>query len=494
MPLLNPKVPAPLGGWNTRDPLPAMAPTDAVSMTNLVPGIDGVSVRPGYTLTHTLLGGTNHWVNALIPWKTQYGERLIAASAATAANHSLFDITTSTVSTIKSGYIGSKWRHGVMGGRMALVNGADLPQELTYTPSDGMTVRNLPIGGNTPDKFKRIHIFKSRSYFATGEEPAFWYSEVSALGGTLTRFAIDRVASTSGNVVEISSWTRDGGSGPDDFFVLFLDTGEVIAYQGSNPGDASDWALVGRYKLGRVLSVAQFAGKLHAVTDEDYNILPDDLLTQGLRQPTKLAGAARDAVSKDATDNWSVLFDTSKGWRIINVPAGSKREQHILNLRTGAPFRFDIEAQTWAIYRGELYFGGKGAKVYKMRDGDDNGTAIEYSCQQAYMDLSRPQIKTVLNYRPVWSSQGDFTLSSGLAYDYDPSSFIQTNTEGEFGPVWDTSPWDTSSWGTQQGAKLDWLDGAGEGQTFSLFINGTSTKRAVWQHTDYRVDISTDSL
>lgn len=487
-----PKVPAPIGGWNSRDPLALMNPADAVSMTNLIPDVDGVSVRPGYTLSHTLLS-TAHPTKSLVSWQTQYGDRLYAGSANSATDHRLYDISTATVTALKTGYVSSNWRGAAMGGVLALVNGGDQPQRIRFTPGNTQ-VDDLPISANNPERFKRIHIFKSRSYFATGEEPAFWYSAVNALGGTLTRFAIDRVADTSGNVIEVNSWTRDGGSGPDDFFVIFLESGEVIVYQGSNPGDASDWALVGRYNLGKVLTATQFGGKLHVVTDEDYNVLPDDLLTEGVRSPSKLSGAARDAVARDATDNWQILFDPRWGWRIINVPAGSKREQHVLSLRSGGAARFNIQAHSWAKHRGELYFGGEDGKVYKIREGDDNGTAIEFSCQQAYTDMKDPRNKTVLNYRPVWSVSGSFTFSSGFAYDYDDKQFIQSHTEAEPGPAWDTSPWDTTSWGTGQGSKLDWRDGAGEGQLISLFVNGTTTKKAVWHHTDYRVDIGSDVL
>lgn len=488
-----PKVPAPLGGWNTRDPLAVMNPTDAVVMVNMIPDVDGVRTRPGFTLTHTLLS-TSFWVNSLIPWKTQYGERFIAASAASAANHGLYDITTSTVATLKTGYVGSKWKSGSMGGILALVNGGDQPQRIRYTPGTGMVIDDLPIGGNNPERFKVLHIFKSRSYFATGQEPAFWYSAINTLGGSLTRFVIDQVAETTGNVIDIKSWTRDGGSGPDDYFVIFLDTGEIIVYQGSNPGDSSDWALVGRYKLGKILTATQFGGKIHVVTDEDYNILPDDLITQGIKQPTKLSGAARDAVAKDQTDNWQILFDTRWGWRIVNVPAGNKRSQHVLNLRSGSNAQFNISAQCWARFNGELYFGGQSGKVYKIQEGDDNGTAIEFACQQAYADAQDPKNKTVLLYRPVISTNGNLTFSSGLAYDYDEASFIQTQSETDSGPAWDVSPWDTTSWGTGNGSKLGWISGAGEGQLVSLFLNGTTTKKAVWHHTDYRVEIGSDVL
>src|SRR5690349_16115334 len=185
-------MPAPVGGWNTRDPISQMEITDAPTMNNLIPDTDGVSIRPGYTQLLQLVS-SSYWVNTLISWKTQFGDRFISACPVSAASHTLFDITSGSATTIKTGYVGSRWRSGVMSGRMALVNGGDQPQELNYTPGTGTTVRDLAISGGTPtpEAFSRIHIFKSRSYFATGTEPAFWYSAVNALGGALTRFGID---------------------------------------------------------------------------------------------------------------------------------------------------------------------------------------------------------------------------------------------------------------------------------------------------------------
>jgi hypothetical protein len=492
MPVRTPKIPAPVGGWNTRDPIALMQPTDSVSMTNVIPDIDGCSIRPGYTQTHELVASSNQFVNFLHSWRSQHGERLIAACPTSASNHKLYDITTSTVTEIKAGYFSSKWKASVMNQTLALVNGADNAQKVTYTPSTGTVVQDLSLTPQPVNPFDTIHVYKSRSYFASSEEPAFWYSEINALGGTITKFPIDRVADSSGNVIDIKSWTRDGGSGPDDYFVIFLDTGEVLVYTGSNPGDASDWSIVGRYKLGKVLATTQFGGKIHVVTDEDYNTLPDDLIAEGIKSPTKLSGAARDAVRKDQTKNWQILFDVQWGWRIVNVPAGTKREQHILNLRSGGACRTNFPANVWARHKGELYFGDDTATIYRVREGDDNGAAIEWSVQQAYTDFQAPGYKSVKNYRPLWTTNGTFTWSSGLAYDYDSTSFIQTHTESEDGPVWDTAPWETSLWGKGQGSKINWQSGAGGGEVVSLFQNGSSTKRCTWHTTNYRVETGSD--
>src|SRR5690606_30692811 len=131
---------------------------------------------------------------------------------------------------------------------------------------------------------------------------------------------------------------------------------------------------------------------------------------------------------RDSSDNWQVFFDPELGWRIVNVPYGSKREQHVLNLRSGGACKFNIESNVWARYKGELYFGGKDATVYRIREGDDNGSAISWAVQQAFTDFGLVTEKGVVNYRPRWETLGSFEMGSGLAYDYDTRQFIQTGS------------------------------------------------------------------
>ena len=179
-----------------------MSPTDAIILDNMVVDTDGVSIRPGYT---QYIDHSGDGVNSLIQWKTQFGERLLSADR-TGSNHRLFDITSGSASTVKAGYMRSDWDHAVFNGVLGLVNGGDQPQKLTYAPGPGVRVSDLSITGPPlPEKLSVIHAHKERSYFATGDEPAFWYSETEALGGTLTKFPIDRVSLTGGNVIELST-------------------------------------------------------------------------------------------------------------------------------------------------------------------------------------------------------------------------------------------------------------------------------------------------
>lgn len=49
-------IPAPIGGWNARDALDAMPPTDAIKLVNWIPRAGFVQSRGGYAVHAAGLG------------------------------------------------------------------------------------------------------------------------------------------------------------------------------------------------------------------------------------------------------------------------------------------------------------------------------------------------------------------------------------------------------------------------------------------------------
>ena len=478
---------APIGGWNTRDPIAQMPQKDAARLRNLIADTNGVRLRNGYT---ELCATGSSYVDFLKTFDTPFGPRLLAASS-----RALYDITSGSASTIRSGFARDDWSAAIMNGRMGLVNGGDDPIFLVYGPVSGITVQNMTLTGPvTPEAMRVIHIYKSRSSFATGDEPAFWYSEVNALGGTLTKFPIDRVSASGGNVIEVSSWTVDGGSGPDDYFVLFLNTGEANVYQGDDPGDPDFWALVGRYQAGKVVTTTQFAGSIHAITEVDYNTFPLDFQNQGLRPPSKLSGAAKQAVKqKGGLDRWQMIFVPNLGLRIVNVPQSvSTYHQHVLNLNNGAPSLWtDLNATRWEVFKGELYFGDTAGKVNRYEGTSDNGAAISWEMVTAPNRLGSDFEKNILEYRSIVSGEGSLTEATGIGYDYNAPDFIQEMTTEAIGTPWNTSPWNTSNWSEGPQTKNEWFSGTGSGQAVQYYSRGSVKGfTPIWHSIDFLFELS----
>jgi hypothetical protein len=87
-------VPSPIGGWNGRDSLAQMAPTDAVQMVNWYPTPTDVTMRKGYTKSSTGITGA---VNTLMNYPTTSGYKLFAA-----AGTKIWDATASTATQVYS--------------------------------------------------------------------------------------------------------------------------------------------------------------------------------------------------------------------------------------------------------------------------------------------------------------------------------------------------------------------------------------------------------
>ena len=69
--------PAPIGGWNARDPEAAMKPSDAVWLENWWPGTADVTVRKGAANHVTGIGGQ---VESLMAYSSPTAQKMFAAT------------------------------------------------------------------------------------------------------------------------------------------------------------------------------------------------------------------------------------------------------------------------------------------------------------------------------------------------------------------------------------------------------------------------------
>ena len=89
---LTASITAPIGGWNARDSVAAMPPTDAVTLTNLYPTPTDVMLRKGYTKHST---GITGFVNSIMNYAGANTQKLFAAAGTSIYNA---DTSTATVS------------------------------------------------------------------------------------------------------------------------------------------------------------------------------------------------------------------------------------------------------------------------------------------------------------------------------------------------------------------------------------------------------------
>ena len=114
-------VPSPIGGWNARDSLAQMAPTDAVQMVNWYPTPTDVTMRKGYTKSSTGITGS---VNTLMNYPTTSGYKLFAV-----ASTKIYDATSSSASQVYSSLSSDKLQYvnitNTAGSFLVTCNGVD---------------------------------------------------------------------------------------------------------------------------------------------------------------------------------------------------------------------------------------------------------------------------------------------------------------------------------------------------------------------------------
>lgn len=482
---------APFGGLNTRDALDTMAPTDAVQMDNWFPSEGKVSIRPGYEEHSTGMGTGS--VETLAEYQSGATRQLIAGS-----NLRLYNATAAGAATDISDagapYTNNRWQWANNGGVIQFVNGADDPRQW-----DGATMTTPAWTGTTIAELIGINVFKTRYFFWKANSASFWYGGVNAVAGVLAEFPLGRVHKAGGFIVSIETYTLDAGDGVDDYAVFIMSSGAVIVYQGTDPGVAVDWALVGVYTIPEPIGIRS-SGKVGSdvmiTTTED--IIPLTTVLRGgfLGRGSKISGAiVTSARNNKSSFGWQMMLHPEGRMLIINNPTAAGFDQWVMNTVTGAWCRFkDVETSCWGSLNTKLYFGATGGIVYEFSEefGDDNGTAIDAVAVQAWNDLGLAFEKRMAAIKPVIQSQGAISYSARVGFDFSVSTPSSPNATNPPGSPWDVSPWDVSPWSAGLLINNSWLVSSGKGDMISTAIRVSAKQDISWLRTDFRIEIGTN--
>lgn len=449
--------PAPVGGWNARDALASMKPADAVALDNFMPQTSYVEIRGGYSSHATDMTGT--------------GETLAVYNVLTGTNK-MFCLTASGVYNVSSaGSVGASvasrtnGRHQqVMFGDgssnyLILVNGVDKPLYYDGTNWIAVDAASSPaLTGLTTTNIIGVNVFKGRLFFIQKASLSFWYLAAGAAGGALTEFDLSGEAKLGGYLVAMGTWTRDAGDGADDVAVFLTSEGEAIVYQGNNPSDSAAWAKVGTYYLGKPLGrrcIQQYGGDLIIITENGTYPLSAALQSASidykLALSFKIERAFTDAARQyGANFGWEAQRYPAQNALIVNVPVveGSTHEQYVMNTITKAWCRFtDWDAETFAVFNGELYFA-TGTSVVKAWTGQIDGTQnIEAYGKQAFSYFGSRQQKKFKMFRPVLAVNGPLSFLTDIDVDFQDTPITGSATYTvTSGGQWDVDDWDEAYW------------------------------------------------
>lgn len=380
-------IPFPSGGLNKRDPEDGMDPLDCRRMDNILP-------KAGYgVVVPTFLGAGAVMdiapIETLITMPFIGGQRLYGF-----ANGDIKQITPSlTAVELKTGQTNNFWQHAIINDDLILVNGADQPQRIiatntiidsTYTGS-GLTDNNL----------FDVTLYKNRLYFAEKNSTKIWYGNTGESEGNVTEFNLQGVLKFGGKIEWISSWTDSTGVGLQDFFVIMSNRGEILVYQGDDPG--LNWSLAARFKVGNPLgrrSKQNIGADLWFMTaDGVYS------MSQILAKSSKIGSyiALSDKIRDEYQEFARSYVTDAVGWQIFHVEkenlvlicgtVGSDLRQYGINLETGAWCRLIncYSGYSWANFQGISYYGAAGGL---LNIAFDYTFKLSTSTPEAYIDYS----------------------------------------------------------------------------------------------------------
>jgi len=493
-------LPAPVGGWNARDSLANMAPTDAVTLENFFPGVASVNLRGGYSKHATGLPGQ---VETLMTYNGAATTKMFAASVT-----GFYDVTSSGAvgSAVVSGLTNARWEYinvATSGGNfLYAVNGVDKPRLYngsTWTAIDGSSTPSIT--GVTTTNLSNINLFKNRVWFIEKDTLKAWYLPTSSVGGAAQTLDLSSIAKFGGYLVAMGTWTIDAGYGVDDNLVFVTNKGEVIVYRGTDPSSASTWELIGVWVLGAPVSkrcFMKYGGDLLLLTLDGLlplaSALQSSRLDPNVALSDKIQGAFAAATSTYQNNfGWVMLYNAKNNALIVNVPiSAGNQEQFVMNNITKAWCKFTgWAANCFTIYQDDPYFGGDTyvAKAWTIGNSgfiDDTNNISGRALQAFNYFESRGVKKYFTRARPSLYSNGTPGISLSINVDFNQAdSTAAIAYSPPIFSIWDTAVWDSATWGTGDVVQANWQGVTGIGYCGGIQMNTTSKNLSLqWASTD----------
>ena len=479
-------LPAPTGGWNTRDNLADMNELYAASTDNWFGETTDIRVRRGFVDHVTGAGAA---IETLMPYNSQDSTQTLFA----AAGDSFYDVTSAGAigSAVQGSLSNARWQYDNFTNSagtsyLTCFNGADSPRYWNGSTWTTITGASSPaITGVTTTDIVNSFVFKRRMYLILNNSLSLYYLPVDSVGGATNRTRLDGYFDRGGYIVAGGSWTLDGGDGIDDKLVVISSEGQIAVFRGTNPSSSSSWALEGVWNVGEpigrrclikkggdllILTIAGLFPLSRAlISSNDEKAVDESVsLTYNIEQSMRAS-----AEQYKTNYGWSMSYFPGGNQLFLNVPVveGSGQQQYVMNTTTSSWWRFTgVEANCWAVFNEDLYFGGATTVGKFGAVFADNGEDIRTNMKQAFSYLGqRGRLKQVKAMRPNFLANGIPSVSVAFAIDFGDQS---PDTSLSFTPsssgTWDGGTWDGGTWGGDVSAFNDWQTVGAVGTALSL--------------------------
>lgn len=501
-------LPAPVRGWNTRDPQSNMHPAFAIVLDNWFPEAGVIRTRPGSRVYADTRASAD--VGTLASQTAGAESRLFAFTSSGVYDISAIDpadVTSGAAPVaIPTAITSNRWRTANLNGQVIAVNGVDEPiridaggaaQAHGFAPKTGYTLRTRDL--------TQVLTHQNRLFFTEKDSTKLWYGELRSLTGGLASIDLGLVNAAGGNLAALGTMMHDSGTGVDDHLVVITTNGTVFIYQGTDPADlASSWALRGVYYIGAPVGdkpILQLGTDLAVITVD--GIVPLGQFMRGGRSQAQYAlSTAIDSTVREyvrehgAAVGWEGVLHPTESWILFNAPReAGPAYQFVMNSQTKAWCRFTgMPANCWAVWKDRLFFGAASGKIWEAGVGtSDGGEPVSAFARTAYSMLGSQYAKQAHRLRAHIESGSTEPVGVSLSADYDRTPALPAPSQlGVEGGRWDIGRWNEARWGTGVARHRAWVKVTASGVAFSVaLLAGLRTARATYNGAEMLYDQTT---
>jgi hypothetical protein len=402
------------------------------------------------------------------------GTGIFDATSPGPAGAPVFAVTNSYLSFANFTNAGGHW--------LICVNGSDTP--FLYNGSTWATTAIT--GPPDPTKLFVIAAYRSRLWFLEKGTTNLWFLPTDGIAGAAQAVNLGDVLKFGGLPIAINSWTMQVQTGVQQMLCIMTSEGEFVIYTGSDPTNATNWSLLGTFKLpyplGLDRSMYQVGGDLAIMTVEgivpasqaitlDPAVVGQSAMTKAIA-PTWLQTV--QAIGRNQA-GWQFLTYPTRRMAVVNVPdPAAGTYQFVMNTESLAWAKFDSQpATSWAVFEGNLFFGTADSGVWQADVGSSDGTApIDCLVVGAYGRMGdglAPKSTTMLGVDCIIDS--NVSVYGGVSFDYVTTIPSALGVSGISVPtaLWDIALWDVAEWSAIQPLRLI-TDASGEGVVFAPTI------------------------
>ena len=290
------------------------------------------------------------------------------------------------------------------------------------------------------DEFDGVIAHQDRLFFwKTGDDLDFYYGDVGAITGGLTRFPLGRLGNITGSILCIQSMTVDAGHGMNDTMAVFTTTGQIVIYEGTDPSDPQDWRLLTRISAAPPVSKNAFVkvgSDLWMLTASGVVSVSQTIRDSSLALVSTISRHIQQTLLSQIEQggHWSMHLMADATGVIISREFDGVASQFIFRTDTKAWFEADYPAKAWHNIGMQTQFTTIDGQIATLNDGhQDQITALWVS---GWLRLPRPS--GIAFIRPAINVKGPLTIKVSAFSDYntagrntgDIQQIVEFNVDG----------------------------------------------------------------